>query len=387
MMRHMNLITRCCLGLVYLLLMLSSPANACEWDSDTLKQEAGQVPQVVDVITGRFPRNPNLYYEMRLDRVREILAAHPDRLELYDDAGVACDRLNRGKEAIAWMRRKRIYLQRSSQSPSTHDQWYRYHANLGTFLVHDWFRQGADRHSIEQVRRARNEIAEAIHLNPNAHFGREKYQLMAMDWIINPRSRSFADFLDARGESNYAATIRGLTGLIVMGNAWRSVDIFEALATTLINRMENSLGYLALLRASELVDEGARPLLAGKTTAADLKAKLLDRNDVMIHEDQKAEVKEQYLQLRANADSWEESRTAFMMIRLRQGRHPDTDASFWKGYREVDRVDLDHSRLKIEIIVPAAGVVSVIVFWFISRRRRTRFLARQRSGRPHENPI
>ena len=64
------------------------------------------------------------------------------------------------------------------------DDRYRYHANLGTFIIHRWFRSGANRKHISEVDTARAEIAEAIRLNPNAHFGREKYQLEVMNWIL-----------------------------------------------------------------------------------------------------------------------------------------------------------------------------------------------------------
>ena len=74
-------------------------------------------------------------------------------------------------------------------SPKIKEHRYRYHANLGTFLVHRWVRQGGDRSSIEESSNPRDEIAAAIEINPNAHFGREKYQLRVIDWIIKPPPR------------------------------------------------------------------------------------------------------------------------------------------------------------------------------------------------------
>ena len=65
------------------------------------------MPEVVAVLTGRFERNPPLFYEMRLERVTDHLQSHPEDLAAYDDAGVACDRLGRGDEAISWMEKKR----------------------------------------------------------------------------------------------------------------------------------------------------------------------------------------------------------------------------------------------------------------------------------------
>ncbi len=42
-----------------------------------------------------------------------------------------------------------------------------------------------------------------------------------------------------------------------------------------------------------------------------------------------------YPKLRAEADAWQAARTAFMMRRLQEGRHPDTDPRFWDGYAEA----------------------------------------------------
>lgn len=99
-------------GILPLLIVLcfTFPANACLWDDDTLETEARGVPDAVRVITGRFERNPDLYYEMRLARVTKQLGSTPEKLELSDDAGVACDRLHRDDKAIAWMTKKRAQL-------------------------------------------------------------------------------------------------------------------------------------------------------------------------------------------------------------------------------------------------------------------------------------
>ena len=166
--------------LTALALMLGLPLSvaACLWDRDTPANEAKRMPEVVAVLTGRFERNPPLFYRIRLARVTAQLQSHPEDLAGYDDAGVACDRLGHGDEAISWMEKKRAQLEKLDASrPEMKEQRYRYHANLGTFLVHRWVRQGADRSKIDEVKAARDEIAKALQINPNAQFGREKYQL------------------------------------------------------------------------------------------------------------------------------------------------------------------------------------------------------------------
>ena len=58
----------------------------------------------------------------------------PDDLTAYDDAGVACDRLDRDDEAIGWMDRKRQRLEAlEAQGKPDNEHRYRYLANVGTF--------------------------------------------------------------------------------------------------------------------------------------------------------------------------------------------------------------------------------------------------------------
>src|SRR5262249_11031842 len=71
-------------------LIAACPTSACIWDSDTLDRELKKFPGIEQVITGRFERNPPLYYEMRLKRASDEIRAHPDHLEAYDDAGASC---------------------------------------------------------------------------------------------------------------------------------------------------------------------------------------------------------------------------------------------------------------------------------------------------------
>ena len=113
-------------------------------DSDTLAAEGKQLPDVVRVISGRFERNPPLYFQMRIARVQKELQLYPERLPLYDDIAVAFDRLGRGDEAIAWMNRKKAQLAKlqlasstrlNAKSPILKEATYRYFANDGTFAT------------------------------------------------------------------------------------------------------------------------------------------------------------------------------------------------------------------------------------------------------------
>jgi tetratricopeptide (TPR) repeat protein len=346
--------------LVAALVCSSAAALPCLWDRDTLRFEAQGLPGMVETITGRFEREPDRFYEVRLERVAREVAAEPGRLELYDDAGVACDRLHRGDEAVAWMERKFAVLEGLAESPSKAEALYRYHANLGTFLAHRWLRGGADRGALEDLQAGREHIRRALELNPDAHFGRERYQEYALTWLsllpervddvegFDEPTRTLLDACppDVRPlpmgyrrpgpngvNATAAAATEALAGLIVLGDAWQSIDVFNALSYALDYQRHSSVGLLAALRAREIALTGRRslhpefaaedPVLAERV--ASFQNNFEDSGPV-------AAVESFFAEARAEAEEWHADRAAFVLRRLDEGRHPDTDPDFWSGY-------------------------------------------------------
>jgi hypothetical protein len=331
-----------------------APAAACLWDDDTVAMEAKGMPEVIDIIAGRFEKNPPLYYEMRLTRAEARASADPHDLAAYDDGGVACDRLGRGDDAIAWMARKKVALDAVSDRAARGDHLYRYLANLGTFHAHRWVRRGAKRDDLDDLNRSRELIAAAIQENPNAHFGRERYQLLAIEAMLRGNTTGGGDgevatFLeqpswtererqlfsrteamspnDTLKELGYGDAVQGLTGLVALGNAWESVDVFYALARVLQINGETSLAYLAVLRVRELLDSGKRSMLVFGPSEG---SELLKGPVELRHPEQ---VRAYFTLARESANRWSAQREAFMLERLRAGRHPDSDKAFWEGLR------------------------------------------------------
>ena len=329
------------------LLAGTGAALACLWDSDTLRVETKGLPDVVRAITGRFERNPPRYYEMRLARVADRLESEPDDLPLYDDAAVACDRLGRDDEAIAWMAKKQARLDawRGGEPLLANEHRYRTLANLGTFHAHRWFKSGADRANLDDLKTGRDRIAEAIALNPNAHFGREGYQLKILDAVLadRPAEASGSDlplFLNP-GETGEkaAAAVRALSALVMLGNAWESVDVYNSLSAALVaDGRRSSSAWLARWRAEELVDAGKGSFVAGAPTGEALKGRLFTPPGVPVSKEALARL---YRKLRDEADAWHKARVEFMYARLSQGKHPDTDADFWADYHDPGPPALD----------------------------------------------
>ncbi|MBI5708326.1 MAG: hypothetical protein HZC36_15185 [Armatimonadetes bacterium] len=376
--------------LAFLGLLLPSAAQACLWDTDTLEAETQGKLDLVDAITGRFPRNPPLYYQMRLARVTAELAKNPNDLDAYDDAAVACERLEKSLEAIAWMAQKRQVLDTLPKSLNK-EAWYRYYANLGTFKIHHWFRSGAKVEAIGEAQEARDLIAKALEINPNAHFGRERAQLRTMEWVIDvklrPPGSMLASYLDkARTPGEKPGdTIKGLAGLVVLGNAWGSPDLFHALAIALSMKKDSHLATLAKLRAEELLKGGAVSL--SKELAAEWESGRLMVWSWQPYDAELPYLEKSFRSLRRASDEYHAHRTEFMLERLKAGRHPDTDLSFWNGYQEVPRghiLDLPRTQRLLQeygLQFLAVGVVVVsVVGVILIRRWRRRARAKRQPG-------
>ena len=339
--------------------LVALPANAClnDRDSDSLATQAAQLPETLRVITGRFARNPPLYCQMRIARERAALAATPRQFNLYDDIAVALDKLGRDDEALQTMKRKRALLPAFDASDRTNrENWYRYFANAGTFRAHRFLKAGAPLAKLGEMKTARAQIKRAIEIKPNAHFGRERYQLMAMDWIVARKSgktkKTLGEWIGGRdgwksfeynetlAQTGRGRAVEGLSGLIVLGGAWESPDVFEALAASLNASDSVTLRYMALQRAQELLD-------ARKPSLGDLNNKIGEEiwadNYETIHVNLQnyPRLDTLFLELRAEADSWNSARQKWMITKLKTGAHPDTDANFWKGYTETAPPSLD----------------------------------------------
>ena len=346
-------------------LMVCVPSQAClnDRDSDLLEREASGLPDVMRVITGRFERNPPLFYQMRLKRVEAELKRDPQQLALYDDAAVASDRLGKSADALRWIEAKRKLLPPlDAANKAQREQWYRYYANAGTFRAHKWIRDGANRTRINEMKHAASDIARAIEIKPNAHFGREKYQLKAMRWITAPpplkeggfyslNAEMLPDFLkfnpkdhdytfDVEGarkelkKEGLDDAIEGLTGLVVLGNAWESLDVFYALQTPLAIQGKGSLLALTRLRCLELLDQGKTSLYPKSFTREELMENVAPKRDLKIRSYTPQQMREIYTRLRTEAEEYQTKRTAYMMARLEKGAHPDIEKSFWNEWHD-----------------------------------------------------
>ncbi len=173
-----------------------------------------------DILTDRYERPSRAWHEARLaKRLATIEAAErrgaqrePAALDAMDDAAVSLDQLRRPAEGEALMRRKLALLgvrepEPSAAGPVMRDLFgvdpdvrsarmatplterdrprYQAAANLATVLAHqalaDVWR--CEPTAARTAAEARSWLLDAIAIHPGAHFGREMWQLAALDWI------------------------------------------------------------------------------------------------------------------------------------------------------------------------------------------------------------
>ena len=333
--------------------VIALPARAClnDRDSDSLATQAAQLPETLRVITGRFERNPPLYYQMRIARERAALAATPTQFGLYDDIGVALDKLGRDDQALQTIKSKRAITPAFNRSDKANREiWYRTFANEGTFRAHQFLKAGAPEAKLGEMKTARAQIKRAIEIKPDAHFGRERYQLMAMDWILARKlgatKKTLGEGISGRDDwkpvdeqqtlksSGRKRAVEGLSGLIVLGGAWESPDVFEALGAALETKDGVTLRYLAIMRERELLNKG-KPSLAELTVNPGQFYSHLEDYGVGIRRENEAPLERLFLNLRSEADNWNQQRQNWMLTKLKTGAHPDTDTDFWNGYTET----------------------------------------------------
>ncbi len=149
---------------VGLALLTTSTATACMWDYDTLRQERARFPGTLELITGKFLRHSKEFYQWRIeDRLRR-LQGEPKNAALYDDLAVAYEKTGQNAKAIETM------LKVEEFQPGRYETY----SNLATF----YFLGG-------QFDKALSTVNKALEINPDAHFGREKYQKYLTEYVIS----------------------------------------------------------------------------------------------------------------------------------------------------------------------------------------------------------
>ncbi|QQS04945.1 MAG: hypothetical protein IPK50_22135 [Fibrobacterota bacterium] len=232
---------------------------ACLWDSETIYVERIGFPSDIRMILGAFLVRSDSFHLHRkalsLQKIADSAKATP--LD-YDNLAVSLDKLHRDDSAIVVMKSKRVRY-----GPA-----YETMANMGTFHFHlGNFAEGLPY------------IDSALKINPEAHFGRERYQKWLVEYILSlPKkgsplcpAKSKRDIGRGKGEHGYAAfvakqegmtrlsdsarekAIRGVLGMMRFGNGNHPI-LLESYGDLALGRKDpfgRGLAVKAYLKASE----------------------------------------------------------------------------------------------------------------------------------------
>jgi hypothetical protein len=299
--------------------------------------------------------------------------------------------MGRSGEAIEWMGRKRQQLS-ALEVPDPHHE-YTLLANLGTFHAHRWLRAEKAVRDRVDLERARDLITSAIEKNPDAHFGRERYQLLAIESLLDPVEpvstdspatlvpRMFAkQGFKYRGakleEIGYGDAVEGLSGLIHLGDAWRSTLIWATLEEVLRLRRDAYLARLAAFRVVEILDADREALPEFN------RVNYLGDTRALIETPDGERLDAWQSKARGSVLLWQASRTRYVMERLDRGEHPDTHSQFWSEWRDEhplpdlgSSLSADERRRYFQAARMAAVVIAGACCIVLIRRRRKRLAA------------
>src|SRR5215213_10219485 len=141
---------------------------------------------VQDVLHERFARHGPAYYAERNRLARAEMTPLPpgDRRDaLTDDLAAGLDRLGEHDEAVRVLREK---LASQAARGVIGRGLYSTYANLGTFLIHGNVAaaQADDAAAKDRLREGHGFIRSAIEVKPESHFGREKWQAVAVEFML-----------------------------------------------------------------------------------------------------------------------------------------------------------------------------------------------------------
>ena len=359
---------------------------ACAWDYDTTKMERTRFPGTLELVTGKFLRHSPEFYRWRIENRLKRLEADPANLALLDDLAVAYDKVGRHDLAVATAER----------AGAIRPGRYETEANLGTFHFH-----------AGNLCEGLPHIDRALAINPDAHFGREKYQKLLAEYVLSRpegalllaevksamATGTFAEFIHLGADSRrdkpeeVAAAIKGVLGMMKFGNHASPV-LLEALGSLLTQDWADPtadaklLAARAYLKASAEVPEGpgreayralARRALEYQTPRRDQMGQIALAQVEADFRAELAEAETWYADLRARELAWvassEDPDAEFDALYKRdpelgglEVRDPSLTGSDWAGLL------LGGACLAAALV--ATGLLTLVGVWGVRRWRR-----------------
>lgn len=362
--------------------MATSPIEACLWDYDTLAMERQHFPSTLELITGKFLRHSKAFYEWRVADRSKRIAQGESTPELYDDLAVAYDKLDRHVEAISTI------LQKEKLFPGL----YETAANYGTFLIH-----------AGKLEEGIAELDKAIAINPDAHFGREIYQKLVVQYVLEKRNGTsqassaidngimtpaggFKAFLAREQKINDSIALKkeatrarkGVEGMMKFGK-YDSPVLLEILGELLLVEDSHGNSWLAARAFLKAARSGAKPLMPTSyeqlvDAAIFRKRERGDDDHVPFSKDELASFLDKEV---ADADAWFQELSANEAKWIATGL--DADAEFTAMYYQ-EPVSISGEpgfpavrkwlAKRSKFLIPLSAVLVIGVLYGLSKRKR-----------------
>ena len=197
-------------------------AFACINDASSVYFESQPFPGEAELINGAFHIHSKEFYEWRIkDRIKKLQQKLGDPA-LLDDLSVSYEKTGQTQKAIDTL----------NATLAKYPERYETLANLGTFYIHH-----------QEYEKGLALLKKAIKINPDAHYGREIYQIKAVEYLLSNNStkaefpiqkeKNFADFIlkdipQSQKKDELIKAIIGISGMLKFGNS-DSPILFELL--------------------------------------------------------------------------------------------------------------------------------------------------------------
>ncbi len=175
---------------VSILLLLNAP-TIYVWMPHHIPEHKGglsfRFAMAHDVIHERFAKHGREHYLERnrvsREAIQQLDPDDPARWPLTDDLAAGLDRVGESAEAVRVMQEK---LDSQTKAKVSGRDLYTSFANLGTFLIHANFRDAmaGDTAAVEEFAKGVEFIRKSVQVNPDAHFGRERWQAAIAEFIL-----------------------------------------------------------------------------------------------------------------------------------------------------------------------------------------------------------
>ncbi len=193
------------------------------------KQAGGtalRLAMIHDVLHERFYLHGPAWFHHRHQQVERELATYDDGAKakdaryftLLDDLAVDFDRLGKASEGIPILRRKLDLEQplgADGKRPAPEAKFYTTYANLGTLLAHHHLKGALakDPDALAGLREGLAFIEQSVAVNPDAHFGRERWQVVTLRYLLraseNPKFLTTSDLMGVGWNASNPTPFRG----------------------------------------------------------------------------------------------------------------------------------------------------------------------------------